>query len=83
MKLIFVKFDDVLSKNGLEPFAAQGEPFNPELHDALMKTPSDSVPEDHIAEVFEKGYSLKKKVIRHAKVIVSAGKPQQEKEVAS
>jgi len=78
MRLIFAKFDQVLTKNGLEPFAAPGEVFDPQLHDAMMKVPNDTIPEDHIVEVFEKGYNLKKRVLRHAKVIVSSGKPEQE-----
>ena len=73
MKLIFSKFDNVLQKNGLTPFGTSGEKFDPQLHDALMKIPNDTIPEDHIVEVFEKGYTLKKQVIRHAKVVVSAG----------
>ena len=43
----------------------------------MMKVPNETVDEDHIVEVFEKGYHLKKRVIRHAKVIVSGGKPKQ------
>jgi molecular chaperone GrpE len=81
MKLIFTKFNDVLSRNGLEPFGEIGDQFNPELHEAMMKTPNDTVPEDHIGEVFEKGYRLKKRVIRHAKVIVSAGAVKEDKKV--
>jgi len=77
MKLIFSKFDSVLEKNGLEPFGAVGDAFDPQLHDAMMKVPNETVDEDHIVEVFEKGYHLKKRVIRHAKVIVSGGKPKQ------
>jgi molecular chaperone GrpE len=73
MTLIFAKFNEVLSRNGLEPFGSAGERFDPQLHDALMKIPSESVPEDHILEVFEKGYTLKKRVVRHAKVVVSSG----------
>ena len=73
MKLIYTKFDAVLSKNGLEPFAVAGDPFDPQLHDALMKTPNDAIGEDQIAEVFEKGYRLKNRVIKHAKVVVSSG----------
>jgi molecular chaperone GrpE len=73
MKLIFAKFNDVLAKSGLAPFGASGEPFDPQLHEALMKIPNETVPEDHIVEVFEKGYTLKKHVIRHAKVVVSSG----------
>ena len=75
MKLIFTKFDEVLFRNGLEPFGSPGDVFDPQLHDALMKTPHAEYSEDHIADVFEKGYYLKKRVLRHAKVIVSSGKP--------
>jgi molecular chaperone GrpE len=74
MKLIFTKFDGVLHKHGLEPFGAVGDIFDPIIHDALMKTPSENIPEDHLADVFEKGYRLKDRVIKHAKVIVSSGK---------
>ncbi|MFP4163839.1 MAG: nucleotide exchange factor GrpE [Chitinispirillaceae bacterium] len=79
MKLIYSKLNDVLGRNGLEAFAEPGEVFDPQIHDALMKTPHKEIPEDHIAEVFEKGYRLKEKVIKHAKVIVSSGEPQEEK----
>jgi len=75
MKLIFNKFDGVLNRNGLETFTAVGDPFDPAMHDALMKTPKEGVPEDHIAEIYERGYKLKNKVIKHAKVIVSSGAP--------
>jgi molecular chaperone GrpE len=76
MKLIFNKFDTVLNKNGLEPYAVSGDPFDPQIHDALMNVPKAGVPAEHIADVYEKGYKLKSKVIRHAKVIVSSGEPQ-------
>ena len=75
MKLIFGKFDGVLSRNGLETFGATGEPFDPQIHDALMNTPKEDIPEDHIAEIYERGYRIKNKVIKHAKVIVSSGAP--------
>lgn len=76
IKLIFNKFNEVLSKNGLEPFAESGDLFDPQIHDALMKMPHETVPEEHVAEIYEKGYSLKGKVIKHAKVIVSSGKSE-------
>jgi molecular chaperone GrpE len=73
MRLIFSKYDEVLSRNGLTAFAEAGEPFDPMIHDALMNAPNAQVPVDCIAEVFERGYRLKDKVIKHARVIVSAG----------
>lgn len=79
MKLIYTKFDSVLSKNGLESFAEVGEVFDPQLHDALMKMPSEKIPEGAIAEIYESGYRLNGKVIKHARVIVSSGKETPEK----
>ncbi len=50
-----------------------GGKFDPHKHEALMKTPSEKE-EDEILEVFQNGFTLHDKVIRHAKVKVSAGK---------
>lgn len=76
MKLIFNKLDENLTKNGLSVFAEIGEEFDPEIHNAMMKTPHVDIPEDSIVQIYEKGYKLKKHVIKHAKVIVSAGEPE-------
>ena len=73
MKMIFGKLDEILQRNGLSVFTEVGEEFDPRVHDALMKTPHDSIPTDHIAEVFEKGYKLRNHVIKHGRVIVSSG----------
>jgi molecular chaperone GrpE len=73
MELTFAKFEDVLRSSGLEPYGESGDAFDPQLHDALMNSPHATVPADHIVEVFERGYRLKGKVIKHAKVIVSSG----------
>jgi len=77
LKLIFTKLDESLKKNGLEVFALIGDVFNPELHDAMMKAPHAEIPEDHIVAIYEKGYKLKNRIIKHAKVIVSAGAPEE------
>jgi molecular chaperone GrpE len=73
MKLILAKLDDVLVKHGMSLFAEEGEVFDPETHDALMRANHETVAADHIAQVYEKGYRLRNRVIRHAKVIVSGG----------
>lgn len=80
IQLIFNKFDEILEKNGLSVFTEIGDEFNPEIHDALMKTPHEEIPEEHITQIYEKGYTLKKHVIKHAKVIVSSGKPEEKSE---
>ncbi len=75
MTLIFTKLDDNLKKNGLTVFTEVGDEFDPAIHDAMMKIPDSKISEDHIIEIYEKGYKLKDRVIKHAKVIVSAGAP--------
>lgn len=78
MHLIYGKLDTILTKHGLTVFTEIGEEFNPEIHNAMMKTPHEEIPEDHIVQIFEKGYRLKERVIKHANVIVSAGAPVQQ-----
>ncbi|MBD3419366.1 MAG: nucleotide exchange factor GrpE [Chitinivibrionales bacterium] len=73
MQLIFSSLNDVLAKNGLESFAEVGDEFDPMIHDAMLKSPSEGIEEDHICEIYERGYKLHGNVIKHAKVIVSAG----------
>ena len=62
---------DAIKKHGLEIVAEVGEPFNPELHEALSQEESDSVPPGHIISVMQKGYILKGRLLRSAKVSVS------------
>ena len=73
MLMIQNQFKDVLKKFGLEAIDPVGEDFDPNKHEALMNQPSEEVDEGKIITVFQKGYSVKEKVIKHAKVIVSAG----------
>jgi molecular chaperone GrpE len=74
MRLIYNKFKEILSEEGLTEIDPLGEEFDPNFHDALMQQPSDTVPENRIAQVLQKGYKAKNKILKHAKVIVSTGK---------
>jgi molecular chaperone GrpE len=51
---------------------AVGQPFNVEVHEALAQLPSE-MPEGHVSQLVQRGYYLRDKVLRHAKVITSAG----------
>ena len=73
MRLIYNKFKNLLSEEGLTEVDPQGAEFDPNLHDALMQQPSDTVPENHVMQVLMKGYKVKDKILKHAKVIVSTG----------
>jgi len=75
MRLIYNKFKEILGEEGLTEVDPAGEEFDPNVHDALMQQPSDTVPENHIVQVLQKGYKAKNKILKHAKVIVSTGKP--------
>jgi molecular chaperone GrpE len=80
IKLIYARLDDILKRNGLRVFTEVGDEFDPELHDAMMKMPHEEIPEDHVVDIYEKGYRLKERVIKHAKVVVSSGAAAGEQE---
>lgn len=62
----------VLEAEGLAPIQAVGEPFNPELHQAIMQVEAeDGVESGTVVEEVQKGYKLKDKVIRPSMVKVS------------
>ncbi|GHV11106.1 protein GrpE [Fibrobacterales bacterium] len=73
IKLIQEQFDKVLNEFGLETIDPSGEAFDPNLHEALVNQPSDTVAEGNIIQVFQKGYKIKNKLLKTAKVIVSSG----------
>ncbi len=71
IKLIYNKLKDFLKQNGVTEMEVLYQDFDPELHDAVSKVPA---PEEglkgKIVDVVQKGYFLKEKVLRHAKVVV-------------
>ena len=72
MEFVFDKFTKILESQGVKKIEAKGKPFSVDFHEALMQQPSDKVPPHTVLDVIEQGYLYKDKVIRHAKVIVSA-----------
>ncbi|MCL2100542.1 MAG: nucleotide exchange factor GrpE [Fibromonadales bacterium] len=74
IKLIQEQFYKVLTEFGLETIDPAGEVFDPNQHEALMNQPSETVPEGNVVQVFQKGYKIKNKLLKIAKVIVSSGK---------
>ncbi len=69
VELVYAKLSDSLKAEGLERIEAEGKPFDPVLHEALMQT-GEGDGEPHVAEVFRPGYRLRGKVIRPASVRV-------------
>ena len=62
---------DVLGNEGLAPVASDGQPFDPNVHEAVMGRPSEDHEEGTILQTFERGYLLNGKPIRPAKVVVA------------
>ena len=74
MQLIHTQFAKTLTEAGLEQIDPVGQEFDPNCQEALMQQPSEEIPEGHVVTVFQKGYRLKGKILKTAKVIVSSGK---------
>lgn len=61
----------VLEDHGLEVIDPQGQPFDPELHEAMTVMPAGDVDENTVIEVLQKGFRLHDRLIRPARVVVS------------
>jgi molecular chaperone GrpE len=68
---VVTKIRNAGDKFGLVAFGAKGEKFDPELHNALVQTPSAEVTETIIADVVEPGYMLGERLLRPAMVAVN------------
>lgn len=82
VELVYKQLRDVLEKFGVKQFSAEGEPFDPAKHEAVMQIVTGDVPENRVVQVFQDGYCYHEKILRHAKVSVSK-KPQPESVAAS
>jgi molecular chaperone GrpE len=65
-----------LREQGVEEFEAVGQPFDPNLHDAVAQEPSAKVPEGTIISQVRRGYRLRDRLLRPASVVVSTGAPK-------
>lgn len=70
--LVYKKFMDQLSKHGVEPIEAVGQPFDENLHEAMMQQPTDDAEPGIVIQEIQKGYRMRDRILRHAKVVVAA-----------
>lgn len=73
MVLVHSKALETLGKFGLEIIEADGKPFNPEEHSAMMQEPSTEHPPQTVLRELQKGYRLRGRTIRPTAVVVSTG----------
>ena len=71
VEMIFTQLREVLDKHGLEGIEAEGKPFDPNVHQAVMRVENPDVEDGTITQVLQKGYQAKGKVIRPAMVQVA------------
>lgn len=71
VSMTLTKFGEILGKLGVEEFGKAGEPFDPNLHNAVFHTEDPSLGENVIAEIMMKGYRKGDKIIRYAMVKVA------------
>lgn len=72
-KLVRQQLVNVLQQHKCEPIEALGEVFDPQVHEAILKQPSEEYPADHVMMVTQQGYQLHERVVRPSQVIVSSG----------
>lgn len=72
-KLVRQQLVTALAQHGCQEIPAQGEVFNPDLHQAILQQPSADVPAGVVMMVTQSGYQLHDRVVRASQVIVSAG----------
>jgi molecular chaperone GrpE len=70
---LYKQLVEVLKQLGVSPMRVEGEAFDPSLHEAVLREPSESHAEDMVIEELQRGYHLEGRVLRHAMVKVSMG----------
>ena len=74
VQMVAKQLDDTLAKHGVEPIPAEGETFDPNVHEAISQIPSEDHPQGVVVHVAVAGFQMHGRVIRPAQVVVSAGK---------
>ena len=68
---VYKQLVEAFKKLGVSPMRAEGQEFDPNLHEAVMREPTDQYPEGTVIEEFVRGYVLGERVLRHAMVKVA------------
>ncbi len=75
--MVHTQLIDVLRRHGITRMEALGQPFDPTKHEAVMQRPTNEYPPMTVVDVFEHGYMIHDRVLRHARVAVSSTAEQQ------
>jgi molecular chaperone GrpE len=75
--LIYKQLYDTLTKNGLKPIDQSNVPFDPKIHEAVVREENASVPSHTVIAILQKGYFLHDRLLRPAMVKVAVGGPEE------
>jgi molecular chaperone GrpE len=73
MTLVLKQLNDFLAENGLQAIEAEGQKFDPNLHEAIAHEPSEQFPEGTVIRQTRRGYRFKDRLLRPSSVVVSSG----------
>ena len=76
IELIDKQFHDVLAKLGVQPVPTEGEPFDPNVHQAIQMVDTDKAEDNHVLDELQRGYRLKDRLLRPAMVRVARNPKQ-------
>jgi molecular chaperone GrpE len=77
VRLVYEELASILGNAGIEAYEPEGEPFDPEWHEAMMTRPAGSDEAGKVLEVLQKGYRLNGEVLRPARVVVGAAEEEE------
>lgn len=75
LRLVRTQFESALAKSNVTPIDAEGQPFDPNLHEAITHMPSPEVPEGTVIAQTRRGWKMGDKLLRPSQVVVSSGSP--------
>jgi molecular chaperone GrpE len=73
MQMVLKQLTDFLAENGLQAIDAEGQKFDPNVHEAIAHEPSNEVAEGLVIRQTRRGYRLKDRLLRPSSVVVSSG----------
>jgi len=72
MRLVYDKALEALARHGVRPIEAEGAPFDPTRHEAMMHEPSEAYETPTVVRDLQRGYEVNGRVLRPARVVVSS-----------
>lgn len=73
VRIVYEHLLKVFEQHGIRPIVAEGQPFDPDVHEAMLQQPSNEVPAGTVVKELNRGYKMHARVLRPSRVIVSSG----------